>query len=319
MSSAQTLETEPGPDQGSLAVVINSFNRRDLLARSLRSIYEHVHPTPGEVVVVDDHSTDGSAELVDEWIRSGRHPGLSLVRPDRKVAFAGGVNLGIASCRAPYVCLFETDNVALDAGLWQGVAYLEHHPRVAGVGFRVTTLAGATAGNSMSFPSSIAFVLGQAIAARLGLEDPPTGPRRDVVFTSPLVLSRRAIDAVGLMNDADFPYCDSDIDWCRRFHDAGFELHVLEDVSVVHDQGDNRSEFSRRRTLDFHRARLAYFQQYAPRGTIPLIRAGLLARHLIELAILRAGKVAGLVEERRVSLRLELLRSWRRGYRTDAP
>jgi len=77
---------------------------------------------------------------------------------------------------------------------------------------------------------------------------------------------------------------------CRRFHDAGFELHVLEDVSVVHDQGNNQSEFSRRRTLDFHRARLAYFRRYAAPAAVPFIRVGLLARHLVELAVLRRVK-----------------------------
>jgi hypothetical protein len=318
MTSAKSPEAVLAPEPRDLAVVINSFNRRDLLERSLRSLYEHLRPAPCEVVVVDDLSTDGSAELVERWIQSGRYPGLALVRPDHKVAFAGGVNLGIASCRAPYICLFETDNVALDDGLWKGVAYLKRNPQVAGVGFRVTTLAGTTAGNSMSFPSPIAFVLGQEIASRLGLESPATGPRRDVVFTSPLIVSRKAVDQVGVMNDADFPFCDSDIDWCRRFHDAGFELHVLEDVSVVHDQGTNQSEFSRRRTLDFHRARLAYFRRYATPAAVPFIRAGLLARHLVELAVLRAGQAAGVVEPRRVDRRRELLRSWRRDYRADS-
>jgi hypothetical protein len=317
MTLARSLGTDQSlPQSRDLALVINSYNRRELLERSLRSVYQHIHPAPGEVVVVDDGSTDGSDALVEEWIRSGKYPGLRLVRPNNRVAFAGGVNLGFNSCRAPYVCLFETDNVALDAGLWRGVAYLKNHPRVAGVGFRVTTMAGGPAGNSMSFPSPLAFVLGQQLADRLGLESPATGARRDVVFTSPLVLSRAVVEKVGLMNDVDFPYCDSDIDWCRRFHDAGFEMHVLEDVAVVHDQGDNRSEFSRRRTQDFHRSRLAYFRRYAP-GAFPFIRAGLLARHLVELAVLRAGQAAGIVEERRVARRRELIRSWRRHYRTD--
>ena len=190
MSFAQTLGADLLPEPQDLALVINSYNRRDLLERSLRSVYENVHPTPGEIVVVDDRSTDGSGELVEQLDPVGALSGIGLVRPDHKVAFAGGVNLGISSCRAPYVCLFETDNVALDDGLWKGVAYLKQHRQVAGVGFRVTTLAGATAGNSMSFPSPLAFVLGQQIASRLGLESPATDHRRDVVFTSPLIVSR---------------------------------------------------------------------------------------------------------------------------------
>jgi GT2 family glycosyltransferase len=314
--SAPDTLTDIAPSD--LALVVNSYNRRVLLERALRSVYDCVHPAPGEVVVVDDGSTDGSAELVEDWMGSGRYPGLALVRPDHKVAFAGGVNLGIRSCRAPYVCLFETDNVALDSGLWAGVAYLRRHARVAGVGFRVTTMDGTTAGNSMSFPSRLAFVLGQQLSARLGLEAPGSGPRRDVVFTSPLVLSRAALADVGLMDETDFPYCDSDIDWCQRIHDAGFELHVIEDVSVVHDQGGHRSEFSRRRTLDFHRARLAYFRKHGPPLAVPFIRAGLLARHLVELAVLKVGHTAGVVDGDRLATRLELLRRWPRNYESGS-
>jgi GT2 family glycosyltransferase len=301
-------------DPGELALVVNSFNRKILLERALESVYRHVRPLPDEVLVVDDGSTDGSPELVRDWMASGRYPGLRLVQPAAKVGFAGGVNLGILSTTARYVCLFETDNVVADAGLWAGVAYLKAHPQVAAVGFRVTTLAGETAGNSMRFPSPLGFVLGQQLTARLGLDRAAPGSRRDVVFTSPLVFSRAATATFGLMDAVGFPFSDSDIEWCRRINDAGFELHVLEDVSVVHDQGDHKSEFSRGRTLDFHRARLAYFERYAPR-LVPAIRTGLLARHLIELAVLKAGQLSGVVPPERVEVRRELLRRWPRLYR----
>jgi GT2 family glycosyltransferase len=301
---------------GDLAFVVNSFNRRVLLERALRSIYEQVLPWPAEVVVIDDGSTDGSAEFVEGWIASNQYPGLRLVRPERKVAFAGGVNLGVLVSRAPYVCLFETDNVALDAGMWRGVEYLKKNPRVAGVGFRVVTMAGATAGNSMAFPRPLAFVLGQQLTQRFGLEAPGLGPRRDVIFTSPLILSRAALAEVGLMNAVDFPFSDSDLDLCRRVYDAGYELHVLEDIAVVHDQGEHHSEFSRRRALDFHRARLEYFRRHAGAAAWPLIRGGVLLRHLVEFAALWGGQKAGAVAEGRVAIRRELIRSWPTNYRT---
>ena len=306
------------PASSELALVVNSFNRRSLLERALASVYTHMRPPPGEVLVVDDGSTDGSAELVSAWIATGRYPGLKLLRPSIKVAFAGGVNLGILSTTAPYVCLFETDNVVSDSGLWRGVTYLKQNLRVAAVGFNVTTISGDRAGNSTSFPSPLGFVLGQQVTARLGLDHPPVGPRRDVVYTSPLVLSRVAIAKAGLMDALRFPFNDSDIEWCRRMKDAGFEVHVLEDVSVVHDQGDERSEFSRRRTLDFHRARLAYFKAYEP-ALVPAIRMGLLARHLVELGILKLGEVAGAVPPERVAIRRELLRRWSTSYAEPRP
>ena len=307
-------DRNPAVDPRDLGMIINSYNRRALLERALGSLYEQLTPVPCEVVVIDDHSTDGSAELVEAKIASGRYPGLTLVRTPKKMSFADGVNLGIERSTAPFFCLFETDNVVTDSRLWASVPYLKAHPAVAGVGFRVTKLDGTTAGNSMSFPSVLAFVVGQQLTASLGLDRPATGPRRDVVFTSPLVLSRKLLARYGLMDASEFPFCDSDIDWCRRINDAGLELHVLEDVSVVHDQGNQQSEFSRRRTLDFHRARLAYFKKYNPK-MVPAIRAGLLARHVIEIVSLKAAETVGLVPKERVDVRLELLRGWPRDYR----
>lgn len=294
--------------------MVNSYNRRVLLEEAIRSLYEKLEPPPKDVLIVDDGSTDGSLEWIEGAIASNRYPGLRLLRPAERVLFAGGVNLGILSTTAPYVCLFETDNLALDSGIWKAVSYLEANPKVAGVGFRVVTREGKPAGNSMSFPHPLAFVLGQQLAGALGLEDPSAGPHREVVFTSPLVVSRRALARTGLMDAGRFPFCDCDVEWARRIADAGFELHVLEDVACVHDQGGVRSEFSKYRTLDFHRARLSYFRIYHPRRT-PFIRLGLLLRHLGELAALSVLCAAGKVGADRVRMRVELLRRWPRSYR----
>lgn len=302
------------PTSSTLAVVVNSYNRRALLQRALDSLFAHLAPLPVEIVVIDDGSSDGSAELVEQYCVDGSHPGLRLVRPAERVLFAGGVNLGIHSTSAPYVCLFETDNVALDAGMWHGVSYLQSNPHVGAVGFRVTKIDGRQAGNSQRFPRPLAFVLGQQLSQRLGLENPSAGRRRDVVYTSPLVLSRAAMDRVGLMDAERFPFCDSDVDWCRRFAEAGYEIHVLEDVAVVHDQGGAPSEFSRRRTLDFHRARMAYFRRYHPR-TAPWVRLGTLARHAVEITILGVARILGRAKRERLEARLDLVARWSRDYR----
>jgi len=84
-------------------------------------------------------------------------------------------------------------------------------------------------------------------------------------------------------------------------------------VSVVHDQGDQKSEFSRKRTLDYHRARLAYFKLHEPR-TVPWLRAALLARHVGELVLLGSARAVGVVGSDRVQTRLSLLRTWHRDY-----
>lgn len=295
-------------------MVVNSYNRRVLLERALNSIYERLRPLPKEVLIVDDGSTDGSAELVEGWVESGHYPGLRLVRPQERVTFSGGVNLGILSTSAPFVCLFETDNVALDSGLWKVVAHLQAHPRTAAAGVRVLKMDGTPAASSQAFPRALAFVLGLRLSGYLRMEAGPQDLRREVVYTSPVVVSRSALARVGLMDSRNFPFLDSDVDWMRRMADGGYEVHVLEDVSCVHDQGQHPSEFSRRRVMDFHRARLAYFRLHTP-WTVPWIRAGLLFRHVVELLLLSLMRVAGRDTTEKLKMRLELVRRWANSYR----
>ncbi len=297
-----------------LTLVVNSFNRKNLLERALRSVYGALAPLPAEVIVVDDGSTDGSRELVQEWIAAGSHPGLRLICPPERVFFAGGVNLGILEARSPFVCLFETDNVALDAGLWEVVEHLKANPRVAAAGVRVVRMDGAVGASSQAFPRALAFALGQRLSALLRLEQGPSGRRREIVYSSPLVVSRAALARVGLMDCARFPFSDSDIEWTRRMAEVGYEVHVLDEVACVHDQGGQVSEFSRKRVRDFHRARLAYFRLYHPQ-VVPGLRVALLLRHLGELAVFTVMWILGRMPVERVRVRLELIRTLPWNYR----
>lgn len=85
------------------SVVIPNWNGKDLLERFLPSVLDALSPDD-ELIVVDNASTDGSAELLRE-----RFPRVKLIQTERNLGFGGGSNLGIASARNRIAVLLNND------------------------------------------------------------------------------------------------------------------------------------------------------------------------------------------------------------------
>ncbi len=88
-------------------VVVVNWNRRELLTACLKSLANQTHPSY-EVFVVDNASTDGSAECVEE-IRVNFPVPLSLIRSHVNLGFCAGNNLGFAGARAEFIALLNND------------------------------------------------------------------------------------------------------------------------------------------------------------------------------------------------------------------
>jgi len=89
-----------------VSVVIPTRNRRTLLARALRTVLAQ-HDVNLEVVVVDEASEDGTADLV----RGLSDPRVELVRHDAPKGVAAARNSGLARARAPWVAFLDDDDL----------------------------------------------------------------------------------------------------------------------------------------------------------------------------------------------------------------
>jgi GalNAc5-diNAcBac-PP-undecaprenol beta-1,3-glucosyltransferase len=111
-------------------LVIPTFNRKELLSRTIRSAYQANWPTP-EIIVVDDASSDGTAETVERefphirYLRLARNSGPGVAR-----------NLGLQHASHPWVLLIDDDDLLLPGSLSKIAEHLsswpesEHHPCV---------------------------------------------------------------------------------------------------------------------------------------------------------------------------------------------
>ena len=108
-----------------LSVVIVNYNTRDLLRNCLLSLRDST--LPAEIIVVDNASDDGSAEMV-----AAEFPNVRLLAQTENRWFCGGNNLGISAATGEYVLLLNPDTTVKPDALATLVDFMDANPDYAG-------------------------------------------------------------------------------------------------------------------------------------------------------------------------------------------
>ena len=106
---------------GEVSVVVPTFDRASVLSRALDSVIEQTR-LPAEVIVVDDGSTDATAELVES-----RFPGVRLLRQENRGVSAAR-NRGIEASRGEWIALLDSDDEWRPRKLERQLSALEAQP-----------------------------------------------------------------------------------------------------------------------------------------------------------------------------------------------
>ncbi len=286
-----------------LSIIIVSWNVRDLLRDCLHSVCAPLVPQSPEggyllggrgveVLVVDNASADGSAEMVRT-----EFPGVALLEPGENLGFVAANNLALGRARGRYVLLLNPDTLVPPDALPTMLAYLEAHPEVGLVGPRLVYGDGAEQPSRRRFPTLASGLMESTLleewfphnpwARRYRMEDlpPATGPQRvDWVTGACLLVRSEAIRQVGLLDEAIFMYSE-EVDWCRRLVDAGWAVVYLPTVTVTHYEGRSSGQVRAARQIHFDAGKVHYLRKHAGRLPAEALRAGLLATYVARLAI----------------------------------
>jgi GT2 family glycosyltransferase len=292
-------------------VIVNSFNRRDLLIEALGSLVNAVDPSLVDyaIVVFEAGSTDGSREWLAQFAAEHHTLKLEIVGSCGMgdSSFAAGVNRAcqhaLETCpEAEFLFLYETDNwLSSSEPLIAAMQLLRGEPALAAVGFTVRLHSGKPAGWGCSFPTVLSFVLGPQLSMWLGIPRTDVKLRSsdglqwfpaDVVYTSPLMIRATVWRSLGGIDAQRFPFSDSDVDWAWKVTRAEYRLAVIPTDAVVHDNLNSLSDWSSMRMLHFHLARFRLLRKYRGPGVVLAIPA-LFLRHLAEYSVLAALVLVG--------------------------
>lgn len=209
-----------------LSVILVSFNAREHLRLCLNSLARH---EPGaEVIVVDNASRDGSAEMV-----AGQFPQVRLVQTGRNAGFAAANNAGLAVATRPFVALLNSDTEVTDDSLSRCVRRLQADPTLGGVHPRLMGTDGLPQQCEHRFPT-----LAESVRKAFRLP-PRDDARRHTTWLAgtALVLRRQALDEIGGGLDSGYFMYWEDADLSAMLRGRGWGLAVQQDAEVRHHGG----------------------------------------------------------------------------------
>jgi N-acetylglucosaminyl-diphospho-decaprenol L-rhamnosyltransferase len=270
------------------AVIVN-YNSAPDIFECLDSLRASEHPV--ELVVVDNASSDGSPEQLAAL------DDVHLVRSARNVGFGGGVNLGVRTADPEgAILLVNPDATLAPDAVANLVATLEAHPRAAAVGPLVLNPDGTVQPSKRRFPTWIQAALHSTVGvfwpgnpgtrAYVCADAPEDRPSQVGWLSASILLLRAdAFRDVGMFDQQFFFYVE-DLDLCRRFADAGWELWFEPRAEAVHVWGGSTRKPTKQ--LWQHHTNLFRYVRKHSRGwrrvKLPVVAAGLAARFVLLLA-----------------------------------
>jgi GT2 family glycosyltransferase len=261
-----------------------SWNARRYVEECLQSLEAQDISRRLEIIVVDNASTDGSPAMIRQCF-----PKVTVVQNDQNVGFARANNIGIQRTTGRYIFLINSDvNVSPDC-LRQVLEYMEQNRAVGLLGPRMLSPDGKTARSCMRFPT-----LWNSLCRALALDTLFSKSRwfggflmrdfehdrtADVEVLNGWFWSvrREALERVGLLDERFFIYGE-DIDWCRRFQQAGWRVVFYPHATALHYGGASSSNAPVRFSIEMERANLQYWKKHHG-GAAWLTYAGILLLH----------------------------------------
>ena len=229
-----------------LSVVFLNYNTRDLTRQALSSVLAAAEGLEVEIFVVDNASADGSADMVAE-----EFPQVKLICNEANVGFAAGNNVALRQVAGEYALLINTDTIVRRDALRTMVEFLDAHPEAGACGCKILDPDGTLQLDSRrGFPTPLAAFCKMSGLSRLFPKhpliahyhmtylDPEQTAEVEVLSGSCMMVRKAAMDQVGLLDEDYFMYGE-DIDWCYRFHQAGWKIYYVPTTEIIHFRGES--------------------------------------------------------------------------------
>ena len=220
-----------------ITAVVVTYNGTPWIEKCLESVEDYA------TIVVDHGSTDGTLELVRE-----RFPRATLLEQENR-GLGAGLNRGMrAAPDARYYLLMNSDAWVVRDAVERMASFADTHSRVAVVGPRLRNLDGSVQRSVRGFPTlwrlaTEYFFLRKLAPHSRALNAFYAGDfahdrtrEADFLMAACYLVRREATDEIGLFDERYFMFSE-EVDWCYRFHEAGWTVVFLPNAEAVHVGG----------------------------------------------------------------------------------
>jgi GT2 family glycosyltransferase len=233
-----------------VSVIIVSFNTREILRECLQSVLLESDGLETEILVVDNDSSDGSAEMVERDF-----PQVILMRAGINLGFGAANNLALERARGRYFILLNSDAFFQRGALAAAIRHMDESPDCGLAGGRLTGRDGRLQPSSRSFHTIFNdLLIYTGLAARFPKSrffgrfdrtwaDSYEAAEVDWVPGAFCIIRPAALVQSGLFNPVFFLYYE-EVDLCARIKRSGYKIWYWPDVSIVHIGGESSRQLT---------------------------------------------------------------------------
>jgi GT2 family glycosyltransferase len=240
MNKAISLSSRPD-----VSILIVSFNTRGVLRESLESIERESPGLVVEISIVDNHSSDGSPEMIEQ-----EFPHVRLLRSDVNLGFGAANNAALEGCRGRYIVLLNSDAFLTPDSLRLAVKHMDDNPRAGLGGGKLVGRDYSWQPSARMFPGILSdFSVMTGLASRYPKSklfghfdrtwaDQSLPSEVDWVPGAFSIIRSDVIEKLGFFDPAFFLYSE-EVDLCKRIQSAGYQIWYWPDIIVIHIGGES--------------------------------------------------------------------------------
>ena len=136
-----------------LSVIILNYNVRYFLEQCVLSVQDALKTIDSEIIVVDNNSTDGSCEMIQQ-----RFPDIKFIQNNENIGFPKGNNIGVSQAKGEYICVLNPDTVVANDSFTKILDFVKTKQDLGIVGCKLIDGAGNFLPESKRNSNSLGFI-----------------------------------------------------------------------------------------------------------------------------------------------------------------
>lgn len=245
-----------------VSVIIVNWNTKDILQNCLNSVYQTIDNLPCEVIVVDNASSDGSTEILQE-----RYPQVIKIYNKVNRGFGAANNQAFAIMKGNYALLLNTDTIMTPGAVDKLWTFCEHHQEAGIVCGQLLHADGRKQNSVAVFPSLLSLLINSSFLEYIFPQWFPSKRYEhkkpievDSAIGACMMINKKALAEVGFFDERYFFYFE-ETDLAYSFHSKGWRVYHIPDAFIYHLQGQSIGHNVGSR-IEFYRSRYQFLRKW---------------------------------------------------------
>ncbi len=245
---------------------------RESLRDLLCSILQHTAGVSFELIIVDNHSGDGTADMIRK-----EFPSATLIENTKNLGVAPARNQALRLVKGRYALILDADTLLIENSFKKMVEFMDGQPDAGICGCKLVSPDRAVQPSARRYPSPLSFLLRRLAfipavkrSPHLHYHEMNDWARNDIrdvdyVIGACQMIRREALEQVGFLDEKIF-YGPEDIDYCLRMYRHGWKVYFYPDTSIIHyEQRITKKNLFSKMSLHHLRGIMYLFRKYGGR------------------------------------------------------